>query len=68
MRKPVAGTVARGMAWTDEARYLAWFPGDTLFVTDFPVPSPPRWWTGARSVSTSIALRATAPRATATAW
>ena len=38
MRKPVAGTVARGLAWTDEARYLGVVPGDTLFVTEFPVP------------------------------
>jgi mono/diheme cytochrome c family protein len=37
MRKPVAGTVARGLAWTDDARYLGRVPGDTLFVEEFPV-------------------------------
>ena len=41
MRKPVAGTVARGQAWTDAAMYQGTVEGDTLFVTDFPVEVTP---------------------------
>jgi mono/diheme cytochrome c family protein len=41
MRKPVAGTVARGLAWTDDAVYAGTVEGDTLFVTDFPVEVTP---------------------------
>lgn len=37
MRQPVAGTVARGQAWTDDPLYKGMVEGDTLFVTEFPV-------------------------------
>lgn len=37
MRKPPTGTVAQGMAWTDEAMYQGTVEGDTLFISHFPL-------------------------------
>ncbi len=66
-QEPVAGTVARGDHYENNAINTGREPGTTNFVAAIPVPSPKHSWRAASSATTFIACLATARRVTATA-